>query len=114
MSRLTIAIPSKGRLKDNAEAWLGRAGFKLRQSGGDRGYTAELKGLPGADVLLLSAREIAQGLIEGVSSVMDEIVGSDPTAYPSETPSPSDSVLHSVSKQVSDLHGRDFSRLRAV
>ena len=35
MSRLTIAIPSKGRLKDNAEAWLGRAGFKLRQSGGD-------------------------------------------------------------------------------
>lgn len=65
MSRLTIAIPSKGRLKDNAEAWLGRAGFKLRQSGGDRGYTAELKGLPGADVLLLSAREIAQGLIDG-------------------------------------------------
>jgi ATP phosphoribosyltransferase len=65
MSRLTIAIPSKGRLKDNAENWFGRAGFKLRQTGGERGYTAELKGLPDADVLLLSAREIAQGLIDG-------------------------------------------------
>lgn len=65
MSRLTIAIPSKGRLKENAEAWFARAGFRLRQTGGDRGYTAELKGLPGADVLLLSAREIAQGLIDG-------------------------------------------------
>ena len=65
MSRLTIAIPSKGRLKENAESWLEKAGFRLNQSGGERGYTAELKGLPEADVLLLSAREIAQGLIEG-------------------------------------------------
>ena len=65
MSRLTIAIPSKGRLKDNAEAWFSKAGFTLKQAGGERGYTAELKGLPEADVLLLSAREIAQGLIDG-------------------------------------------------
>ena len=65
MTRLTIAIPSKGRLKDNAETWLGEAGFKLRQKGGDRGYAAELKGLPDADVLLLSAREIAEGLLSG-------------------------------------------------
>ena len=65
MSRLTIAIPSKGRLKENAEAWLAKAGFKLKQAGGERGYTAELSGLPEAEVLLLSAREIAQGLIEG-------------------------------------------------
>lgn len=65
MSRLTIAIPSKGRLKENAEAWLAEAGFALKQSGGERGYTAELKGLAEADVLLLSAREIAQGLIDG-------------------------------------------------
>lgn len=65
MSRLSIAIPSKGRLKENAEAWLAKAGFKLKQAGGDRGYTAELSGLPEADVLLLSAREIAQGLIDG-------------------------------------------------
>ena len=52
MTRLTIAIPSKGRLKDNAEAWFSKAGFTLKQAGGERGYTAELKGLPEADVLL--------------------------------------------------------------
>ena len=65
MSRLTIAIPSKGRLKDNAEAWLKAGGFKLRQKGGGRGYSAELSGLPDAEVMLLSAREIAEGLIAG-------------------------------------------------
>lgn len=65
MSRLTIAIPSKGRLKDNSEAWLTASGFKLRQKGGGRGYSAELKGLPDAEVMLLSAREIAEGLISG-------------------------------------------------
>lgn len=65
MSRLTIAIPSKGRLKEKSESWLTASGFKLRQKGGGRGYSAELKGLPDADVMLLSAREIAEGLIGG-------------------------------------------------
>ncbi len=64
MSRLTIAIPSKGRLKEQTEAWLASIGHPLRQIGGERGYTAEIDGLD-ADVRLLSAREIAQGLIEG-------------------------------------------------
>ncbi|MEL7539875.1 MAG: ATP phosphoribosyltransferase, partial [Pseudomonadota bacterium] len=65
MSRLTIAIPSKGRLKENAESWLTASGFKLRQKGGGRGYSADLKGLSDAEVMLLSAREIAEGLISG-------------------------------------------------
>ena len=65
MTALTIAIPSKGRLKEKSEAWLTSSGFKLRQKGGGRGYSAELKGLPDADVMLLSAREIAEGLIAG-------------------------------------------------
>jgi len=64
MSRLTIAIPSKGRLKEQTEAWLAGLGHPLRQIGGERGYTAEIDGLD-AEVRLLSAREIAQGLIEG-------------------------------------------------
>lgn len=64
MSRLTIAIPSKGRLKENCEAWLARCGFALSQQGGDRGYRAALEGLD-ADVLLLSAREIAQEVLAG-------------------------------------------------
>ncbi|MEL7041359.1 MAG: ATP phosphoribosyltransferase [Pseudomonadota bacterium] len=65
MTRLSIAIPSKGRLKEQSEAWLTSSGFELRQKGGGRGYSAELKGLPEADVMLLSAREIAEGLIAG-------------------------------------------------
>ena len=62
MSRMSIAIPSKGRLKENAENWLKASGFTVRQLGGGRGYTATLKGLPDADIMLLSASEIAGGL----------------------------------------------------
>ncbi len=69
MTRLTIAIPSKGRLKEKSEAWLAASGFKLRQLGGGRGYRAHLDGLPDADVMLLSAREIAEGLISGALHV---------------------------------------------
>lgn len=65
MSALTLAIPSKGRLKDNAEAWLAGCGFRLVQSGGERGYRAALANLTDVDVLLLSAREIAEGLLAG-------------------------------------------------
>ncbi|MEO1474857.1 MAG: ATP phosphoribosyltransferase [Pseudomonadota bacterium] len=64
MTDLTIAIPSKGRLKEKSEAFFSSCGFSLQQEGGDRGYTARLHGLPGATVMLLSAREIAQGLID--------------------------------------------------
>lgn len=64
MTRLTLAIPSKGRLKEQTEAWLAGIGHPVRQIGGERGYTAEITGLD-ADVRLLSAREIAEGLIEG-------------------------------------------------
>lgn len=65
MTALTLAIPSKGRLKDQAEAWLQRCGFRLKQIGGERGYRAELAGLAGAEVQLLSAREIAERLLAG-------------------------------------------------
>lgn len=64
MSRITIAIPSKGRLKEQTEDWLASIGHRVRQIGGERGYTAEIEGLD-AEVRLLSAREIAQGLIDG-------------------------------------------------
>ncbi len=65
MTRLSFAIPSKGRLKQNTETWLAACGFRLRQIGGGRGYTAALDGQPEIDILLLSAGEIAEGLISG-------------------------------------------------
>lgn len=65
MPELTLAIPSKGRLKEQTEAYFSDCGLKLRQTGGDRGYTASLDGAPGVNVLLLSASEIARGVLDG-------------------------------------------------
>ena len=62
---MIFAIPSKGRLKDQVEAWLADCGFKLEMTGGARGYSAELSGLPGVSVRLLSASDIAAGLDSG-------------------------------------------------
>jgi ATP phosphoribosyltransferase len=62
---MIFAIPSKGRLKDQVEAWLAECGFKLEMAGGSRGYSAELSGLPGVSVRLLSAGDIAAGLDAG-------------------------------------------------
>ena len=39
---LIFAIPSKGRLKEQVEAWLADAGFRLESAGGARGYRAAL------------------------------------------------------------------------
>ena len=39
---LIMALPSKGRLKEQAEGWLTDAGFKLEIDGGARGYRATL------------------------------------------------------------------------
>jgi ATP phosphoribosyltransferase len=62
---LIIAIPSKGRLKEQAEAWLADSGFRLEIDGGARGYSATIKGLPRAEVRLLSASDIAAALDTG-------------------------------------------------
>ena len=62
---MIFAIPSKGRLKEQVEAWLAECGFRLEMTGGSRGYSAELSGLPGVSVRLLSAGDIAAGLDAG-------------------------------------------------
>lgn len=65
MSSLIIAIPSKGRLQEQALDYLADAGMKLVQSGGARDYTARLSGATNVSVSLLSAAEIADELISG-------------------------------------------------
>lgn len=62
---LILAIPSKGRLKEQAEAWLADCGLPLRAIGGERGYAARLEGLPEVEVRLVSAAEIAAALYAG-------------------------------------------------
>lgn len=62
---LIIAVPSKGRLKEQVEAWLADCGLKLSIAGGARGYMAELKGVSGVQVRLLSAGDIAEAIDAG-------------------------------------------------
>jgi ATP phosphoribosyltransferase len=62
---LIIAVPSKGRLKEQVEAWLSDCGLELAVSGGARGYMASLKGIADAQVRLLSAADIADALDAG-------------------------------------------------
>ena len=56
---LTLAIPSKGRLQEQASVFFADAGLTLKQAAGARGYRATVAGLCDVDVRLLSASEIA-------------------------------------------------------
>jgi ATP phosphoribosyltransferase len=63
--RIILALPSKGRLKEQVEAWLKDCGFPLQATGGARGYTAALQGMPRIEVQLLSASDIAAAVNAG-------------------------------------------------
>lgn len=62
---LLIALPSKGRLQENAFAFFARAGLNLVQSRGARDYRGAIEGMPAVEVLFLSASEIARELASG-------------------------------------------------
>jgi ATP phosphoribosyltransferase len=64
-ANLSIAVPSKGRLKDQASELFERAGIGLRKSGHERGYRGALAGLDGVEVVYLSAAEIVHKLKAG-------------------------------------------------
>ena len=64
-SSLVLALPSKGRLKEQCEAWLQSAGLVVEASGAVRGYSARLAGAPGVSVQYLSAGSIAAALDAG-------------------------------------------------
>ena len=62
---LLLGLPSKGRLKDQAEAWLADCGLGLQIQGGERGYRGVLTGAPGVETPLLASSEIAAALEAG-------------------------------------------------
>jgi ATP phosphoribosyltransferase len=64
-SKLAIAVPAKGRLKDAAAALFEKARLPLRRSGDERGYRGAIDGLDGAEVVYLSAAEIVHQLKTG-------------------------------------------------
>lgn len=65
MTTLTIALPSKGRLMEDALARFAASGLEIRRLGTERGYKGDIPNLPGAAIAFLSATEIAAFLKSG-------------------------------------------------
>ncbi len=63
--RLTLSVPSKGRLMEQTIALFSQAGLQLRKVGNERGYKGEIAGMAGVDVAFISATEIAASLKSG-------------------------------------------------
>lgn len=64
---LVLAVPSKGRLQENAVAFFNRAGLEFVQGRGARDYRGAIVDLPGVEVAFLSASEIVGQLAQGLA-----------------------------------------------
>ncbi|MGP0059098.1 MAG: ATP phosphoribosyltransferase [Beijerinckiaceae bacterium] len=64
---LVIAVPSKGRLQENAAAFFARAGLVLVQGRGARDYRGKIAGMEGVEIAFLSASEIVGELAAGTA-----------------------------------------------
>jgi ATP phosphoribosyltransferase len=62
---LILAVPSKGRLQQNAEAFFARAGLELVKPRGARDYRGTVVGIDGIEIAYLSAAEITAQLSQG-------------------------------------------------
>jgi len=65
MSVLVLAVPAKGRLQENAEAFFARAGLELVKPRGARDYRGGIKRIDSVEVAFLSAAEITEQLAAG-------------------------------------------------
>lgn len=75
MSALILAVPSKGRLMENAQSFFARAGLSLVQGRGGRDYRGTIPEIADVEVAYLSAADIATSLAQG--SVHIGITGED-------------------------------------
>jgi ATP phosphoribosyltransferase len=64
---LVIAVPSKGRLQENAEGFFARAGLNLVKPRGAREYRGAIAGLDNVEVAYLSAADITSQLAQGAA-----------------------------------------------
>ena len=64
-SGIVLAVPSKGRLKEETARFFARSGLEFRQAGGGRDYSAAVPTLPGVEVQFLSAAEIVDQVASG-------------------------------------------------
>jgi ATP phosphoribosyltransferase len=72
---ITIALPSKGRMKDDATAIFERSGMKIVAVGNDRSYRGRVEGMDDVEIAFLSASEIAREIGQG--SVDFGVTGED-------------------------------------
>jgi ATP phosphoribosyltransferase len=64
---LVIAVPSKGRLQENATAFFARAGLVLVQGRGARDYRGKIAGMEGVEIAFVSASEIVGEIAAGTA-----------------------------------------------
>ena len=62
---VTLAFPSKGRMREQALELFARAGLPVSLPSDDRAYRARVEGLDGVDIAFMSASEIAGELGRG-------------------------------------------------
>ena len=62
---ITIALPSKGRMKDDASAIFERDGLKIVAVGNERSYRGRVEGVDDIEIAFLSASEISRELGSG-------------------------------------------------
>jgi len=74
-AKLIVAVPSKGRLQENANAFFARAGLDVVQGRGARDYRGVLKGVDNVEIAFLSASDITAHLAQG--SVHMGVTGED-------------------------------------
>ncbi len=72
---ITIALPSKGRMKDDASAIFEKAGMKIVAVGNDRSYRGRVEGLDDVEIAFLSASEISREI--GNGSIDFGVTGED-------------------------------------
>ena len=99
---LILAVPAKGRLQENAEAFFARAGIPLVKPRGARDYRGAVTGLPNVEVAYLSASEIAGQLAQG--AVHLGVTGEDLLRE----------MIHDAAKRIVMVDGLGFGHANVV
>jgi ATP phosphoribosyltransferase len=100
--KLVLALPSKGRIMEECNAVLARAGLAVTRNGPARGYKGEIEGLPGVEVAFVSSSEIAQLLRSGAAHL--GITGEDLIRE----------SMEDADERVRFLHGLGFAQADVV
>ena len=66
---ITIGLPSKGRLKENAENFFVKKGLKFTKNDKERNYFAEIENRSNIKIIYLHAKEIIQRLGDGTLDI---------------------------------------------